>query len=524
MAKKILRAYFDQAVAPPSFDICTFLYLAEMERLYLRCDEIDLYVVANTKDGFRDDFKFQPIEDNIRRLQHIVIPAHRLLPSCRRALFFPDRNEAKRDFDPTVAIFPVGYTVDHPTIQYLDSDVILARYANKPFGSLRAPPDAVKLMTQWIDSHLGGRHPVVITLRESHLQRRRNSKLVEWVRFARSLDAQTYAPVFVPDTASIFRPRSILLRDFLVCDAAALDIQLRLALYEAAYINLHVDSGPAVCCMLDDITRTIRFKLDPYGNPTIGARNFLRRGYEKGMQWINCTSHQISIWEPDRCDVITEAFDFLLKRIESGEPIKRVPLPPVTKTVSCFIAGSNFQDAIRLADMKLAADTDNIELKFLRATALKGSMDFDRAILAYEELARIPHARSAVIIPLATCMRQAGATDDAISLLTSAANEEAPARNLLFSIADLLLDMKVQVATLTVITRIMHLDATNPTVGQQNDNDGTESHSDATDLRRLVSKALNLWPNCDELHTMMDDLLDRSFARSQVVPLRSGKS
>ena len=44
---KLLRAFYDLKVSPATYDIISFLFLADMWRLKSELDAIDLYIVAN---------------------------------------------------------------------------------------------------------------------------------------------------------------------------------------------------------------------------------------------------------------------------------------------------------------------------------------------------------------------------------------------------------------------------------------------------------------------------------------------
>lgn len=82
--------------------------------------------------------------------------------------------------------------------------------------------------------------PVTITLREVDYWRHRNSNLPEWIKFAHYLEAQGERVIFVRDTAKAEEP----IEDFEICPSAALDIDVRQALYEVSKCNFFVSNGP----------------------------------------------------------------------------------------------------------------------------------------------------------------------------------------------------------------------------------------------------------------------------------------
>ena len=55
---KVLTAFYDLKVSPATYDIVSFLFLAEMVRLRDDLDAIDLAIVYNDRDGpYRGDDK-----------------------------------------------------------------------------------------------------------------------------------------------------------------------------------------------------------------------------------------------------------------------------------------------------------------------------------------------------------------------------------------------------------------------------------------------------------------------------------
>lgn len=500
MTDRILRAYYDLAVAPPSYDICVFLYLAEMERMHLGLDAIDLIVVANNGTGFRYGLVYQPVNEMVWRLHHIVLPAHRLIPTCRRALYYPDRAEAEHAFDPSKPVFPAGYTVDAPIPKYQDSDVLIGLYSGRKPASLRAPASAIEKVESWLDHRVGGRKAVTITLREDKFQPSRNSDLEQWIRFARWLDPEVYQPVFVRDTAALFKPPGSELRGDLVFNHASLDIELRLALYERAYINLFVDSGPAVCCMMDDLTRCIRFKLSQKNNPHSGNANFYRRGYSEGMQWAGTTSHQVSVWEDDTADCIAREFATLDRQVQSGTAASPAPLPPIPLVAQNFIYGDRAREAITVTSLALDANPDDLEARFLLATALMCLEEFLAARKEFLILFKVPHAQATVLIPLANCLWRGGKVRQAIDLLTEAARQQAENLPLLKAIAQLLLDMGAESAGTEIVAQLVKARPNDTTFLAMYADHLRIENLTMPDAVSLLEKAVRLQPDDPTLH------------------------
>jgi hypothetical protein len=150
---------------------------------------------------------------------------------------------------------------------------------------------------------------VTITLREAEYWPHRNSKIKEWVRFARYLQARGERVIFVRDTAKAKEP----FLDFTTCPEASLDLTVRCALYRDAKCNLFVSNGPVVLNYFMD-TPFLQF-LDVDEN---GAYNAERPQYweqcvgiKPGEQipWFN--DKQRIVWKPDYFTNLVLAWDDL---------------------------------------------------------------------------------------------------------------------------------------------------------------------------------------------------------------------
>ncbi len=419
MTERVLRAYYDFAVVPVSYSVFDFLYLAEIERIHRKLDALEFIVVANTGDGFRSDSSIWPIEEKRFRLTNIVLRAGNLLPSCRRTVYHPTREDAAADFKPDAYMFPNGYSVQDPVTEYEDIGVFLALYQGKRLGTFRAPSESVQRVEAWLAANAGERKPVVITIRNYPHEPLRNSNIPEWIRFAKSLDPNVFCPVFVRDTNDIFGKPDAELGEFLQFDPASIDIDLRLSLYEKAYINLFADTGPTLLCMLDNVTRSIRFKVVPDVYPSGSVDHFLRRGYEPGMEWVSSNSFQRTVWKQDDFPVIKREFEKLVAMIESGAPPSPAPLPPLVKTLSRVVIGQNFGMAEKLAEIGLESDPEDPEIRFLLARTYEATERYEEAAKLYEDILRIPNSDKAAAIPYANCLAATGRVSDAVEFLLS---------------------------------------------------------------------------------------------------------
>lgn len=456
MSGGVLRAYYDLAVAPVTYDIFTFIYTAEIERIRQGLDAIDFLVVANTGDGFREDASSSwEIGEKNNRLKNIILRAGDVLPTCRGTIYYSERDHAKLEFDSNAAIYPAGYTPDNPVAEYADTNILIAQYAGKRLGTLQAPEQALLMIDRWLGSNTEARKPIVVTLRHCEYHPMRNSNISEFVRFAQSVDPRDYCVIFVPDTADAFKSPTSELNGFLQFDPAAISIDLRLALYERAYLNLFVDSGPASLCMLDERTRCIRFKMMPELNPNVDNHFLFARGYERGMQWANCNTLQRTVWEPDDFEVIKREVDTVIALIEAETQPTRLPLPDVRGTVSRLIAGKNFEHAITLASHELSRRPEDTEIRFLLAKAQHGAGKYEKAIETYERLLTVPGTLGVVAVPLAVSLWRAGRVKEAVGFLSLVVDRDVDNRKLTRSVADFFREIGEDDRAIALLERLL---------------------------------------------------------------------
>ena len=258
---KVLTAFYDLKVSPATYDIVSFLFLAEMVRLRDDLDAIDLAIVYNDQDGpYRGDDKTTSREKKDWMLHHVMLRADTALPSCRRTFLLPDRLEAKELARNTDQTFPEDYSVDAPLPRYLTTEIIHLGLRGCPYGDFEATPEAMQRMETWLAERSAGRKVVTITLREMARQPGRNSNVAAWLDFAHAIGTDTYFPVILRDTNAIFQPVPASYKNLTTCDLASLNMELRAALYQHAYANLIINNGPNVLLHQNSLLKYLLMK------------------------------------------------------------------------------------------------------------------------------------------------------------------------------------------------------------------------------------------------------------------------
>lgn len=317
---KSLTAFFDLQVCPITFDFVVFAALAEMDRVRRNCATIHFVIVPGDKDGFRDDDLAYDLSQKQWRVLNIVLPGcwlfgpHVLVSVCHsreEALQIEERSDGP--------IFPDSYSVHRPVGDFLWSGVTSAAACGEPIPHVRPSSQATGFIRTWLEKRTDGKRPVTITLRESSHGPVRNSKIDDWITFANTLDAETYCPVFVRDTERFGEPPIDALNNFLICEAASLHIDLRVALYEQSWLNLFIPNGPGVLGMLSRNIRFVMFKMVTEEFVNTSTAHIQSLGFKIGGQMPQATPFQRLVWEPDDLDVIEREFAAMADRIDAGD-------------------------------------------------------------------------------------------------------------------------------------------------------------------------------------------------------------
>lgn len=217
------RAFYDFAVSPYSYDFVSFMVAAKGHG----CDEI-VFVpgrrMIRREDGTVEEFQKCSVEEQAFRMKNLILPLASKYRVCK------DRAEAKHYWHP--GCFPDGYTVDRPKAAHMLRDVMTCGKLY-PLGADPAKIAQAKIFGM-------DESTIVITIRESFIKTERNSNTEQWVMAADWLVENGHKVVFIPDTDNRFttfgKHKSI--------PEASVDVQLRLAIYHLAKLNMGVNNGP----------------------------------------------------------------------------------------------------------------------------------------------------------------------------------------------------------------------------------------------------------------------------------------
>jgi len=323
-----LNAFYDLGVAPITFDFLWFLAGAEIARERQGLKDIHIVFVPGREDGLRReraDYD-RTIDAAARRARigNILVPACALLPSVTGVTLASSRQQAAMlQSDAGLEIFPADYEIGAPL--YLGAPYCLsaARSDGARVASLRATAFDLQGVDEWLATRGSKGKIVTITLRAYGYMEARNSNLNAWVAFARRLDRAQFSTVFVPDTDQVIAGLPSELAPFTVFPEAAINVGLRMALYERAFLNLGVNSGPMGLCWLNERTRYLTFKLLTPSVPQATPEYVASHGFALGESLPFATPWQKWVWEDDELPVIEREFADMVLRIgerAAGQP------------------------------------------------------------------------------------------------------------------------------------------------------------------------------------------------------------
>lgn len=311
---RILYAFYDLHCAPPTYDIVKFLILAEIERIQFNCSNVHVIIPPGPENGFRKGnlelfHKLKATEFNVEslrwRLRNILLHLPWTLPSCNSVSTCSSRHEAEIIFNNAFHVFPRNYSVENPITPYQWRWVLQAYRNGHGIPTLRASEEAIRHVKKWIKLHdFEAQKVVTLTIRDCPYFPDRNSQLSHWRLFADTLKEMGYIPVAVRDTETAFSSSSEW--NCTVFFEPSWNIDLRLALYEVAFVNLFTNGGPANMCRLDSHCSSINFVF----TSSVFDKQFFQKdwGISPGEQFPFHDDNQRLEWKKDEYENILNAF------------------------------------------------------------------------------------------------------------------------------------------------------------------------------------------------------------------------
>jgi hypothetical protein len=323
-AANTLYAFYDLEILPLTYDVATFLALANLERTRRRLERLHVVVVPpHERARGLVDRGWPAAEFDDQRMLGILLPLLRMAEACRGHTLCATRAEAAAwRFNVAEHIFPAAYSPAFPVAPDFNGVWSEALTREKMFPLLRAGKAERAAIVSGLRTRIGEKAPVVISLRESTFVPQRNSNIDAWVAFADHLDPRRFAAVFVRDTERAFELPPPGLDRHVTFEAASWNAALRMALYELAYVNLAIMHGSMELCWYNEACRYVAFM--PLGTAPQTSPEFLAsRDFRIGQSLPFAEPWQRLAWAPDDAGNIEREFGQMVELLGAPKPADR---------------------------------------------------------------------------------------------------------------------------------------------------------------------------------------------------------
>ncbi|KAB2919048.1 MAG: hypothetical protein F9K29_07460 [Hyphomicrobiaceae bacterium] len=316
-----LQFFYDLAASPVTFDFASYLAAAEMERRLRKLREINVIFVLGPKAGVRKELPDYEaaidVPTRLARLRNILIPMLAFLPSVKSYAVCGSREQAEAIIAADRnRIHPSDYRVYLPR-QPAKKDIFEhARAGLSIWPMLRATDAGKRFVADFLAREAKGRKAVVITLRNYGYSPERNSRNADWIAFANSLDPAVFVPIFVHDTETSMREPPADFGQHVVCHAASWSLEIRMALYEAAWLNMALMHGPMELCWYNEKARYVLFMT--VGTAAINTEaSLISNGHRLGVDLEFAKPYQRIVWKRDDLPALLDAFALMEKALSS---------------------------------------------------------------------------------------------------------------------------------------------------------------------------------------------------------------
>jgi hypothetical protein len=313
VSKDSLIFFYDLEVSPITFDFVSCLAGAVIEARTLGLKKVFVVIVPYGDKQMRgqspDYESFINKDGRAWRVRNIILPAISMFPEVGGFACLTTRDQAISYFPQYgVRIFPKTYLLDLPCQpnHRLIQDNKLS--GENVWPLMRPTPLATEYVKEYLQRITNGRRPVVISLRSSDYAKGRNSNIAAWTEFASKLDTKIYSPIFITDQQRGIEHSAQELAGFNVCTEASWNLEIRMALYTAAFVNLAISHGPMELCWYNSGASYLLF-MSPDKDETISSDSYALSKFSIGKDFTFAAPQQHLIWADDTEENISVAFN-----------------------------------------------------------------------------------------------------------------------------------------------------------------------------------------------------------------------
>ena len=293
--KDTLTAFYDLEISPVSYDFVVFMVKAELARRELKLKKLHVVIVpfADGMGGmFRDKSQFYDEHEAKWRLWNICIPACALIGAS--VTLATDWEQAAKLEEGGIG-WPKDWNMQTlRTRPHLIGGIITAAKAGVEIPTLRCSDHARRVVRKLFQ----GRRIVTMTQRHTYLNGR-NTVPSEWAQAQEYISGKDCAVVMIKDVGTALAQGG---------GFAELSIDLRMAMYEEAELNLVANNGCASLCWFSD--RPYRMFDAGVGDTRREWEGlFVEQGLPWGSSFTWSSTQQRIIYKRSSADVIIEEFE-----------------------------------------------------------------------------------------------------------------------------------------------------------------------------------------------------------------------
>ncbi len=474
MRNDVLYACFDLDVAPPGYNFLNFLVLADIAREELGLATVHVVFVPGEADGFRREDIEYPLVNKEWRLRQICTPALCLLPTCTGHTVCASRDEAVTLLDGRAQhVFPFGYQVDLPVPDHDYIRIVQSAAAGQRIDRLQAPGQARLYVKNWLNAVAGDRRVVTITLRESTYDVHRSSTNENWIALAKEIEARGFCPVLVRDTERLFETQPAEFDGVPVFPHAAVNLELRAALYAEAYLNTGINQGPwTLWHFLAEVPYLCVYIIDRMLEGW-HVYHIDGSGFTVGEDMPFARGCQVTYWGDDHLEDLRREFWALVDRLEAGDHRRSARTGGEPSGQSGFELADRYRDngqyahALAIYRSMLDQDPDNLQVQFRAAVVSFEAGDFESAVNYLVQPLAALGPEPAVIDILVRAKTKLGATDQALALLELGIAEHPDDCGLLERQGDVLIDQSRAADARDCFRRALQLQPDSPVLAKK---------------------------------------------------------
>jgi hypothetical protein len=300
-------AVYDLRIAPVTFDFAYFLYDAETEFRRRGYSSFEVVILDGSKPN---RYEWDDIIDRSkskRRIDAMLVPIARLYAGCAGVTTTSDPAVVTDLARAAALVFP-RFADGRHLRHFSYADVYRKLKANIDYSGLVAPESALQRLCDELPQVEDFARVVTLTVRSYPYQPQRNTRLDVYREFADYLSRRGYTPVFVPDadaqTAIDFGP-------YPSVPAAAANLEIRAALYQASFANVFTLNGVHTVAAFNKNARMILVQIDGAYEGNTGLSRYEAEGLLRDEQPFDGGLRKRLIWERETLENLTANFERL---------------------------------------------------------------------------------------------------------------------------------------------------------------------------------------------------------------------